>query len=60
MAKKKWLTMARVMGELGTCRSSLDLWRADGRMDGRRMLANSQLHFDRASMDGLMERLVVA
>jgi hypothetical protein len=59
MAKKKWLTMARVMDELGTYRSSLDLWRADGRMDGRTMLPNSQLHFDRARTDGLMERLVV-
>jgi hypothetical protein len=60
MAKKKWLTMARVMDELGTCRSSLDLWRTDGRMDSRTMLPNSQLHFDRDSMDNLMETLVVA
>jgi hypothetical protein len=60
MGKKKWLTMAQVMDESGTSRSSLDLWRADEGMDGWTRLPNGQLRFDRDSMDDFMERLVVA
>jgi hypothetical protein len=60
MAKKKWPTGAQPTDELGTSRSSLELWRADGRMDGWTRLPNSQLRFDRDSTDDFMERLVVA
>jgi hypothetical protein len=60
MAKKNWPLVAQVMGELGTSRSSLDLWRADGRMDGWTKLLNSQLRCGRDSLDDFMERLVVA
>jgi len=47
-------------GRIGTSRSSLDLWRADGDMNDWTRLPNNQLRIECDSMDDFIERLVVA
>jgi hypothetical protein len=60
MGKKNWFSMAQVIDESGTSRSSLDLWRANGGMDDWTRLPNNQLRIECDGMYDFIERLVVA
>jgi excisionase family DNA binding protein len=56
---KKWMNYQEAMSYLGVSRSTLDLWRRDGRLTFAK-LPNGQLRIRMADLDSWLEELVVA
>ena len=57
MAKNEWVEIKEVREELGLSRSTLDLWRTDGRAPEFRRFPNGKLKIRRTTLDNWLDAL---